>query len=482
VNTSGANGDGQDDRFHAAAGHTELNSRISSLFGNIPRPTLARIGWAAGSFGLIQVLRFANNVILARLLSPPLFGLMLIVNSIRTGVELISDVGINQNIVSNKAGHTPDFYDTAWTIKVVRGVALGALFFLSSNLLANFFEQPQLAVIMPVIALTFVFLGFQSTSSALLLKQKTIGRNTSAEVIVAAISLVVHVALALVTPTIWALVLGSVITSAAALIGSYVTIPGTRHRFMIDPESAREIIVFGKWIFLSSIIYFLAMNFDRLYFAKLISLAELGIYSIARSLADMLSTMVVRSSYMVLFPSVAAMQASAPELRAKLLHGRRAILVLVAIGLGSFVAVSDLVVSLLYDQRYGSAGLILPVLLLGVWLAILSTVNDSVLLGMGKPAYTTTANGAKLATLLVGVPIAFSYWGLMGAVMVLNAGEAVRYVILWWFGRRQHLGFGREDLALTVLFLIAIPLVRKLLWSIGLTGDIGSLFPIAGLV
>jgi len=457
-----------------------LNPRIGSLIGNIPRPTIARIGWATGSFGLIQVLRFANNVVLARLLSPPLFGLMLIVNSIKTGVELISDVGINQNIVSNKAGHTPDFYDTAWTMKVIRGVALGALFFLTSNLFATFFEQPQLAVIMPVIALTFVFLGFQSTSSALLLKQKTIARNTSAEVIVAAISLIVHVALALVTPTIWALVLGSVLTSAAALIASYLTIPGARHRFMIDPASAREIMVFGKWIFLSSIIYFLAMNFDRLYFAKLISLAELGIYSIARSLADMLSNLVIRSSTMVLFPSVAAMRATNPELRAKLLHGRRMVLALVAVGLGCFVATSDVLVNLLYDQRYDSAGVILPVLLLGVWLAILCVVNDSILLGTGKAAYTTAANASKLVTLIIGVPIAFHYWGLMGAVLVLNAGEAVRYVTLWAFGRRQHLGFGRDDLALTILFLITIPAARKLLFSIGLTGDLASLFPIAG--
>ena len=441
---------------------------------------MIRIGWATGSFGLIQVLRFANNVILARLLSPPLFGLMLIVNSIKTGVELISDVGINQNIVSNKAGHTPDFYDTAWTMKVIRGVALGAFFFLTAQLFASFFEQPELALIMPVVALTFIFLGFQSISSALLQKRKTIGPSTTAEVVVAAISLVVHVALALVTPTIWALVLGSVITSAAALIASYLIIPGARHRFMIDRASAREIVVFGKWIFLSSIIYFLAMNFDRLYFAKLITLAELGVYSIARSLADMLSNLVIRSSYMVLFPSVAAMRTTNPELRVKLLHGRRMVLALVAVGLGCFVAVSDLVVNLLYDQRYESAGLILPVLLLGVWLAILCVVNDSILLGTGKPAYTTTANAAKLATLVVGIPIAFHYEGLLGAVLIINVGEAVRYVTLWWFSRRQHLGFGRDDLALTILFLITIPVARKLLWSIGLSGDIGSLFPIAG--
>ena len=459
-----------------------MNRRLGSLIGSIPRPTIVRIGWATGSFGLIQVLRFANNVILARLLSPPLFGLMLIVNSIRTGVELISDVGINQNIVSNQAGHTPDFYDTAWTMKVLRGVALGALFFLTANLFANFFDQPDLALIMPVVALTFIFLGFQSTSSALLQKQKTIGRSTSAEVVVAAISLVVHVALALVTPTIWALVLGSVNTSAAALVGSYIVIPGTRHRFMIDRASAREILVFGKWIFLSSIIYFLAMNFDRLYFAKLITLTELGIYSIARSLSDMLSNLVIRSSNMVLFPSVAGMRTTAPELRARLLHARRVVLALVAIGLGCFVAISDVVVHLLYDERYAAAGVILPVLLLGVWLAILCVVSDSILLGTGKPAYTTGANAAKLITLVIGIPIAFHYWGLLGAVVVLNAGEAVRYVVLWAFGRRQHLGFGRDDLALTILFLITTSFVRELLSSIGATGDILSLFPLAGLI
>ena len=124
----------------------------------------------------------------------------------------------------------------------------------------------------------------------------------------------------------------------------------------------------------------------------------------------------------------------------------------------------------------------MPILLLGVWLSILSAVNDSVLLGMGKPAYTTAANAAKLVTLIIGVPIAFTYWGLIGAVLVLNVGEAARYLVLWWFARRQHLGFGRDDLALTILFLIAIPAARKLLWSIGLTGDVASLFPIAGLI
>ncbi|QNP43105.1 oligosaccharide flippase family protein [Sphingomonas daechungensis] len=92
----------------------------------ISKTMAARIGWTSVVFGANQVLRLLNNVLLARLLAPSLFGLMTIVNAIRVGVELLSDLGINQNIVSSPQGHTKDFYDTAWTLQVLRGCFLAA--------------------------------------------------------------------------------------------------------------------------------------------------------------------------------------------------------------------------------------------------------------------------------------------------------------------------------------------------------------------
>jgi len=447
------------------------------VIGKVPRELVVRLSWTTSSFGIIQLLRFTNNIILARLLSPPLLGLMLIVNSIRTGVELLSDVGINQSIVSHRQGHTPEFYDTAWTITAIRGVVLGAFCFAFAGFFASFFEKPELATVLPVIALTFVFTGFQSASTALLQKQGLVARIATFEVGVAVLSLAVHVGLALITPTIWALVLGSVITSGAMLVTSYLVLPGVRHRFIIDRTSAREIIVFGKWIFLSSIIYFLAMNYDRLYFAKQIPLELLGVYAIARSMADMLTMLVNRTSTWVIFPHVASMESTAPEVRASLLHSRRTVLLLVALSFAIFVAISDGIIRLLYDARYETAAEILPLMLLGVWISILCTVNDSVLLGMARPAYSAIANAAKLLTFVVGVPIAFHYYGLMAAIVVLNAGEVVRYVVLWLFSRRKHLAFGRDDFALTALFLIATVGIRELLFASGLASGIEGLFP-----
>ena len=90
-------------------------------------------------------------------------------------------------------------------------------------------------------------------------------------------------------------------------------VPGIRHRFFIDRNYAREILVFGKWIFWSSMISFLAMNFDRLYFAKQLTLAELGVYGIARNLTETITQLAVRYGNLLLFPMVAGMDGPVVE-------------------------------------------------------------------------------------------------------------------------------------------------------------------------
>ena len=444
---------------------------------SVPRNAVVNLAWTTSSFGWSQATRLLNNVILARLLAPPLFGLMVIVNTIRTGVELLSDVGIAQNIISHRSGATRDFLDTAWTLQMLRGVALGAVCFLSAGALARLFDHPELTRVLPVAALFFIFSGFDSAGRSLLQKQMSVPRLSLFEVCVSTLSLIVHVVLALITPTIWALILGSVITAGIVLVASFMLVPSLRHRVMLDRATVREVLHFGRWIFLSSLIYFAAMNFDRLYFARQIPLAALGIYGIARTLSDTVTSLVSRAGGMVLFPMVAASQMEPMQLRRRLLRARRFVLLFGAAGLALFVSLSDRIVALLYDARYQAAGTYLPILLLGVWFGLLCTINESILTGMRRPAPQAIANLFKFATFLVGVPIAFAFGGLPAAILVLSGGEGVRYATLWAMGRKAHVAFGRDDAALTLIFLVLILLIRGLLHLAGVTGGIDLIFP-----
>lgn len=438
---------------------------------------VSKLSWITISHAVTSLLRLVNNVVLARLLAPSLLGTFLIVNLVRTGIELLTDVGIGQNIVSNKNGHDPDFYDTAWTIQVFRGLVLGIVCVLVAKPIAQAFGKPDLSIVLPFAALFSVVSGFSSVSTFLIQKNIQVARLAKFEIVLATLNIALYCSLALITPTIWALVIGTVASFGALSISTYLLVPGIRHRFFIDRGYAREILVFGKWIFWSSMIAFVAMNFDRLYFAKLLSLTELGIYGIARNLTETITQLAVRYGNLLLFPMVAGMQAPPPEVRGRIRHGRRVILFGAAIALGAVVSISDVVVRILYDPRYHEAGIILPLLLIGAWVAILGTVNEYMLLGVSKPAMPTYANAAKFVSYAIATPLAFLYFGLFGAILALTIGEAIKYVVLWVLSRSHNLSFARDDLGLSIIFLLSILLFRAVLFKIGLTSSLRDLFP-----
>ena len=87
------------------------------------RPRLLKDSLATvGAYGVMQALRIATTILLTRLLAPELFGIMVIVNTWRSGVELMSDVGLGPNIIYNKNAELPEFYNTAWSLQIIRGL------------------------------------------------------------------------------------------------------------------------------------------------------------------------------------------------------------------------------------------------------------------------------------------------------------------------------------------------------------------------
>ena len=77
--------------------------------------------WVLAISVLGQVMRFGSNLVLTRLLAPEAFGLVAIVSAVRSGTEMISDIGVSQAVVSSERVDDAEFLRTAWTFKAVRG-------------------------------------------------------------------------------------------------------------------------------------------------------------------------------------------------------------------------------------------------------------------------------------------------------------------------------------------------------------------------
>ncbi len=448
---------------------------FAPLLVRLPRlSALHQVGWVTGSYGFSQAMRLATNIVLAKLLAPELFGVMLIINTLKTGLELVSDIGISHNIISNPRGSEPVFFNTAFTLQVLRGFALGLVTFLVAGPVVRLYDRPELTMLVPLMSILFVLSGLQAPSRFLMMKNGEVKTYALSDIVLAFGSLVINVLLALYTPTIWALFIGLILTTSFQTIFTHYLMERGVLRFRLNRDCIGQIISFGKWVFVSSLVYFLAMNYDRLYFAKAVPFAVLGIYGVARTFSDAAGQLVQRIGDMLIYPRIAATQQDGPALRNILASTRIRMLLFIAAGLAVLVALSDQIIILLYDQRYRAAAFMLPVLLTGIWFSILATIGDSVLMGTRRPAHTARANFAKFVFTCVGLPLALRYDGMTAALFVIATADIVRYTSQAFSQRAQKLSFIRQDVMLTVGVFVMIIFWRLLFSFVGLVPSLST--------
>jgi O-antigen/teichoic acid export membrane protein len=420
------------------------------------------------TYGGGQIARLASIIILTRLLSPELFGIMLIVNSVRTGIDLLSDVGVTQTIVQNKNAENPDFYNTAWTLKSIRGLFIWIFCAVAASAIAHFYNSPILRSVFPVAALYFVLDGFTSVSLSLMQKRMQVIALNLLGFLNELIPGILLVVLAYFYRSIWSLIIGLLIAQAVRMVISFFVLNDVRVKFHISKQYLREIIQFGRWIFLSSAIYFLSGNFDRLYLGKVAPLGLVGVYGITRSMSDMIDTLVGRLCGYIVFPYIS----SSSEKPKDLLHReigsvRLQLLFLSAISIGAFAAVADLPVKFIFDQRYHAAAGWLPITTLGVWFSILCNMNEAFLLGFGKPQYAALGNAAKLGWLVVALPFAYTSFGFYGVVLAIAASNFFRCIPLGFGQIRTRFSFLTQDASLTCIMFLIFGSLVWLRWHFG---------------
>ena len=432
------------------------------------------VAWITVTYIVQQIVRLLSNILLAWLLAPALLGTMLLINALRTGGELLTDVGVGQSIVNNPRGADPVFFNTAWTIQIVRGLLLSVVALALTVPIAHAYEKPDLLFLLPAVAPIFILAGLTSPSRFLLQRRLEVRKLALFDLTVAVFGAGVQLLLAFLMPTIWALIWALLIGVAVPAVASFFLIDWRMHRLRWEKEAVHAIVHFGKWIFLSSLVYFLAMNFDRLYFADMIPLALLGVYGIARTFADAVTELFQRMGTFLIFPKISATGLRGAELGAAIGPMRFALLGMVAIGLAAGVALADEFIYLVYDARYHDAGFFLTVLLAGTWFSILASMAEAMMMGLGKPSGVALGNGVKFAAIACTLPILLPRYGLNAAMGAFVAAEAIRYAALTWRKRRAGLSFVRQDVILTIAFFALILLFREASSFLGLTGGVGD--------
>ncbi len=436
---------------------------------SIKQLALKGAAWTIIGYGASQILRFCSNLVLTRLLFPEVFGLMNLVIVFITGLHLFSDLGINASVIQNERGDEPEFLNTAWTLQVGRGILLWLCCFLIAYPAAQFYKEPRFLWLIPIVGLNTLISGFNSTYLFTLNRHLSVKTLALYELSGQVVGIAVMLLWAWISPSIWALIASGLISSIFQLCLSHWINRGVTNRFAWDKNALKELISFGKWLFLSTAIYFLSAQSDRLILGKLFPLQMLGVYSIAFALSDIPRQVVFAVTTKVVYPVYARLvELPRVEFRAKVVAHRQLMLLISAVGLGLLVGLGDLVIKLLYDNRYSAAGWMFPLLALGVWPLVLIQTIDRALWAIGKPQYWTFGSFLSFLVYIFGIPLgAHSPLHEVGAVLAVAVSNVPIWLVILYGLWREKLLAIRQDFLMTALMFLVLALVSIIRMSLG---------------
>lgn len=389
--------------------------RGEGLRSRVIRGTVISLAGTGGG----QLLRLLSNLALTRLLFPEAFGLMALIQTFIIGLQMFSDIGIYPSIIQNKRGEEPDFLNTAWTIQIVRG---GVLWLAACALawpLSVFYQEPQILWLLPVVGLNALISGFATTKTAVANRRIRLGRQTAIGLCTQAIGVAVMIGLAWVWPSVWALVIGTLVGNVVAVLAGHRFMEGVANRLQWDRSAVHDLLGFGRFIFLSTLAGFLINQGDKLFLGRFVSLGDLGVYNIAFFMAGfpaMLGTMIAGK---ILFPLYREMppSQSAQNLR-RIRRARNLLTGSLVLMFGTLAVAGGPLIGLLYDDRYAGAGPMLVVMALMHIPGALIMGSNNLLMAEGDSRRFSYLVMIQMPIYLVLTFLCFWQLGLFGLLLV----------------------------------------------------------------
>ncbi len=310
-----------------------------------------------GGTGAIQLLRLASTLTLSRLLAPNAFGLMALVGGVVSAVALFSEVGLHASVIHDRRGDDPDFLNVIWTLQVIRGVVITGVVCLLAWPSSVFYREPQLFELLLGTSATAILSGLCSTSVLSLTRHLQPGKIVISQVVAKFISLIVMIVLAWQLRSAWAIVLGTLVEQFVVTATSFGILPGRKDRFRYDRDVARSLFHFGRWTWVSAVATWLLDQGDRLFFGRVLSAEDLGVYSIATIIPSASIMIVDRLAQRVLQPFYASVIREDPQsLRRRVFKVRVGFSLVAHPMLWVLIVAGGPIVDLIYDPRYSEAG------------------------------------------------------------------------------------------------------------------------------
>ncbi len=315
--------------------------------------TLSGLLWSfIGSFAN-QIVTFIVGIILARLVTPYDYGLIGMVSVLIVIAQTFVDGGFKQALLRKK-NCTENEYSTVFIFNIATAIFLYVLIFFSAGLIANFFEEPQLNLLVKVIALNLIINSFSVIQTTIFSKEVDFKIQAKITFVAALISGVFGVVLAYEGYGVWSLVYRAILASII-MSGLFWFFSTWRPKLIFSLSSFKELFGFGSKLLLSSLIDQVYWNIYYVVIGKYFSVQTLGFYTRAEMFKNLPSQNLTSIISNVSLPVLAQLQDKPIEFKNAFKRILRLTMYLTFLSLGGMIVLSETLIYVLIGPKWAES-------------------------------------------------------------------------------------------------------------------------------
>ncbi len=366
--------------------------------------------WAIFTRVAMRFLGAISIVILARILVPEDYGLIALAMMIMTVLETMTAMGLEAALVADQKA-TKDHYNTVWTLHVIQGLVIGLALAALAVPSANYFDEPELEMVLYSYAALTVVYGFFNVGIVDFRKKLRFELEFKFLLYSKLISFFVTIAAAIILKSYWALIIGVTANYFVKLVLSYTMSP-FRPKFCL--KKWRELFNFSKWMIVHTVSSSITWEADSFLVARLANTQTLGVFSIADELAQTPTVELGTSVSRAMSPSLAKLNDNEENFKA-LYHLSLGMLLFVAApaGVGISVLAQEFTAILLGEKWQDAVPFIEILALVGV-LSLFPSSSISALVNSGRVKVLACLSVVRLFVRTSLLFAGFYYFGING--------------------------------------------------------------------
>jgi O-antigen/teichoic acid export membrane protein len=372
---------------------------------------------------LMRGISFIRIAIIARVLTPGLFGLYGIASLVLSFVEILTEFGINIFIIQEKQD-LRRIVNTAWVVSIFRGVIIFVLIFLSGSLVARFFNSPDAVTIIQLISLVPLVRGFINPSIIKYQKDLDFKGEFVFRGIVFTLESLLSIVFVVLLRDPGGIILGMIAGAFIEVFVSFIFVKPVPN-FRFENWQVKKIVSSGKWITMGGIFNYLFHNGDNGVVGRMLGASSLGVYDAAYRISMLPITEIAETVSKVIFPVYTQISEDKKRLRRAVFRTISAVTI-VSVPIGFiFFFFAETIVLIILGQAWIEAVPIVRILAIFSVVKIYQKTIFSVYLSVKKQKYNTIVMAVSFLGMILTIGPLIHSFGLIGAAYSIVFGISI---------------------------------------------------------